>query len=54
MTWQQEIDIAVDLERKRAEAEKAREIAKALKGMDVPVEKIAAASKLSIAEIEAL
>ncbi|WP_405342464.1 hypothetical protein, partial [Fibrobacter sp.] len=38
----------------RGELKKAREMAKALKGLDVSIEKIAAASKLSVAEIEAL
>lgn len=38
----------------RGELKKAREMAKALKAMNVPVEDLAAASGLTAAEIEAL
>ena len=38
----------------RGELKKAREMAKALKAMDIPVEKIAVASGLTVAEVEAL
>ena len=38
----------------RGDLKKAREMAKALKAMDIPVEKIAVASGLTVAEVEAL
>ena len=38
----------------RGELKKAREMAKALRAMDIPVEKIAVASGLTQAEVEAL